>query len=85
MTQQTTVKDLAEQAQQCLGRAAVYRVLVGIGRTRYLPRDAGEPQKLIATGGTLVPTAVIEEALSILEQMALDEENDALTTLETPL
>ncbi len=81
---QKTVGTLAEQAQQNLGRAAVFRVLIGIGRTRYLPRDAGEPQKVVANG-TVVPAPVIEEALAMLEQMALDEESGAMSTLETPL
>ena len=74
-----TIGDALAEISDLKQRAAVQMAMVTILRSRYLPRDGvPEPQAAISCDGAPVPTELIDEIASELEEGA-EEMNNAAT------
>lgn len=71
-----TVGSVLTQVKEMKNRAAVYRGMVQILRTRYLPRDGAEALAQMPCDGAPVPAEIIEEVAENFEEeiAALEKE-----------
>ena len=75
-----TLADVLFNIRELKERAAVHMALVGVLKTRYLPRDSMPAQNHIACDGSAVSEQVLDEIAAELEEQAKEmaQQADAL-------
>lgn len=76
-----TLGDVVAEVRELKERAAVHMAVVGILRTRYLPRDSMPAQAHIACDGAPVSERVLDEIAAEIEEQAKEMVQQADATL----